>query len=252
MRKFLFSLALPFLSLGAYAQSALAPFEADYKVLYGDIGLGKAHFSLPVPQGNYYEYNFSCELSLLFLSDERSIKSKFRRTDEGLEPMVFMHKRTGTGRDFSEQVAFLKDKSIVRSNYKGEHVELPFENRLFDTMMVQLQFRQDLLEGKETLEYQMVKDNEIDDYAFKRMGEELLNIDGTEYRTLRLEVVRNSKKRKTVVWMAPDLAYLPVRMTHFEKGDKQLDVQLTGYRFTEPMAAESKATAEPTPLASNP
>ncbi|WP_372870198.1 DUF3108 domain-containing protein [Shewanella sp.] len=248
MRQFLLSVALPLLSLSAlggnaFAQNSLSPFEADYKVLYGDIGLGKAHFSLPAPEGNYYEYNFTCELSLLFLSDERTIKSKFRRTDQGLEPMVFMHQRTGTGSDFSEQVAFLKDKSIVRSNYKGEHVELPFENKLYDTMMVQLQFRQDLIEGKDTLEYHMVKDNEIDDYSFKRIGEEMLNIDGTEYRTLRLEVIRDSKKRKTVVWMAPDLAYLPVRMTHFEKGDKQLDVQLTGYRFTDTTA---------TPLATTP
>ncbi|WP_338588779.1 DUF3108 domain-containing protein [Shewanella khirikhana] len=248
MRKFLLSLALPLLSasalsISAYAQNSLSPFEADYKVLYGDIGLGKAHFSLPAPEGNYYQYNFTSELSLLFLSDERSIKSKFRRTDHGLEPMVFIHQRTGTGSDFSEQVAFLKDKSIVRSNYKGEHVELPFENKLYDTMMVQLQFRQDLIDGKEALEYHMVKDNEIDDYSFKRMGEEVLNIDGTEYRTLRLEVIRDSKKRKTVVWMAPDLAYLPVRMTHFEKGDKQLDVQLTGYRFTD---------TTPAPLAANP
>ncbi|MBT1445988.1 DUF3108 domain-containing protein [Shewanella sp. JM162201] len=244
MRTFLYSLALPLLSLSfgttaAQPQSALTPFEADYRVMYGDIGLGKAHFSLPQGKDNYYEYLFTSELSLLILSDERSIKSKFRLTERGLEPMVFNHQRTGTGPDFSEQVAFLKDKSIVRSNYKGEHVELPFTDKLFDTMMVQLQFRMDLLAGSEKLEYHMVKDNEVDEYSFKRVGPEAITIDGKTYNTLKLEVIRDNNKRKTVVWMAPELAYLPVRMTHFEKGDKQLDVQLTGYRFTQTPAAVS-------------
>lgn len=92
--------------------------------------------------------------------------------------------------------------------------------------MVQLQFRLDLAAGKEPLAYELVKDNEIDDYRFKIVGKERMTLDSGVYNTVKLEVVRDSTKRQTFVWMAPDLGWLPVRLTHFESGSKQLDIKL--------------------------
>ena len=80
---------------------------------------------------------------------------------------------------------------------------------------------------------QMVKDNEVDEYKFHVIGKERMNIDSGSYDTVKIEVVRDNKKRQTFFWMAPDLAYLPVRLTHFEKGSKQLDIKLLKYHFDE-------------------
>jgi hypothetical protein len=50
--------------------------------------------------------------------------------------------------------------------------------------------------------------------------------------------------------MAPDLGYLPVRLTHFEKGSKQLDIKLLNYQFSEPaqpnkpLPTEAEATTQ--------
>jgi hypothetical protein len=99
--------------------------------------------------------------------------------------------------------------------------------------MVQLQFRLDMMAGKEVLDYKMVKDNEVDEYKFHVIGKERMNIDSGSYDTVKIEVVRDNKKRQTFFWMAPDLAYLPVRLTHFEKGSKQLDIKLLKYHFDE-------------------
>lgn len=39
--------------------------------------------------------------------------------------------------------------------------------------------------------------------------------------------------------MAPDLNYLPVRLSHFSKGSKQLDIQLDNYHFFESQKMEA-------------
>ncbi|WP_228289721.1 DUF3108 domain-containing protein [Shewanella cyperi] len=236
----LLSLALP----AAWAQSPLAPQSAEYKVFYGDIELGQARYILPPPDGNFYQYQFDSSLSLLVLSDMRHIRSEFTLEGNNLTPVRFMHQREGTGPTFNEQAAFLKNQGVVHSRYKDEKAKLPYEGELYDPMTVQLQLRLDLSAGKEHMLYRLVKDNEIDDYEFKLVGKEQLILASGSYDTVKLEVIRKSKKRQTFIWFAPSLAYLPVRLTHFEKGDKQLDIQLLSHQFsdTPPQLANSPAS----------
>lgn len=62
--------------------------------------------------------------------------------------------------------------------------------------MVQLQFRLDMMAGKEVLDYKMVKDNEVDEYKFHVIGKERMNIDSGSYDTVKIEVVRDNKNVK--------------------------------------------------------
>ena len=94
----------------------------------------------------------------------------------------------------------------------------------------------------------MIKSNELDEYKFRVIGKERMTIESGSYDTVKIEVVRDNNKRQTFFWMAPDLAYLPVRLTHFEKGSKQLDIKLLSYHFDETHAVPAVQTEveEPT------
>lgn len=214
--------------------SPLTPQHAEYQVNYGNIELGKARYQLPVAEGNVYQYRFDSYVSLLVLSDRRNIRSDFTLEGNQLTPMRYTHNRKGTGPEYQEQAAFAKGQSVVHSRYKDERAQLPYTNILYDPLMVQLQFRLDMVQGKKNLHYSMVKEGRIDEYDFHIIGKERMNIDSGSYETIKFEVVRESKKRQTFFWMAPDLGYLPIRLTHFEKGSKQLDIKLLNYQFTEP------------------
>ncbi len=215
------------LPLPLWAQtSPLAPHTAEYQVNYGEINLGGARFMLLPPEGDFYQYKLDSDLSLLVLSDKRHIRSEFTYQDGQLTPLRFSHQRTGTGPNFNEQIAFAKEQGKIFSRYKDEKSKLDYSGTLYDALMVQLQFRLDLAAGKEPLAYELVKDNEIDDYRFKIVGKERMTLDSGVYNTVKLEVVRDSTKRQTFVWMAPDLGWLPMRLTHFESGSKQLDIKL--------------------------
>ena len=228
------------------APTALTPHTAEYEVYYGSIELGRARYILEAPEGNLFKYRFDSDVGLLMLSDQRHIRSEF--TLEGtdhLVPMRYSVERTGTGPGFREQAAFAKGQNVVHSRYKGERAKFPYDTELFDPLMVQLQFRLDMQADKETLHYSMVKEGEVDDYAFKIVGKERVNIDSGSYQTIKFEVIRDSKKRQTFFWMAPDLGYLPIRLSHFEKGSKQLDIKLLNYRFEPQNNTEQALVNEP-------
>ena len=226
----------------AASPTPLTPHTAEYQVNYGSIELGKARFQLPQAEGNLYHYRFDSAVSLLVLSDRRNVRSDFTLDNNQLSPMRYTHNRKGTGPSFQEQAAFAREQEVVHSRYKDERSKLDYIDTLYDPLMVQLQFRLDLAHGKKELHYAMVKEGEVDEYDFKIIGKERMNIESGSYETIKIEVVRDSKKRQTFFWMAPDLAYLPVRLTHFEKGSKQLDIKLLSYHFTpEPQTVKAES-----------
>ncbi|WP_227006659.1 DUF3108 domain-containing protein [Shewanella donghaensis] len=209
----------------------LIPHSAEYRVFYGSIELGKARFQLPKSDNGYYNYRFDSDVSLLMLSDVRNINSEFQLEDGELKPIRYMSKRSGTGSDYTEQTVFAPGQDVIHTIYKDEREKLPFANDIFDPLVSQLQFRMDLYHNPDSLKYKMVKEKELDDYEFKVVGKEQVIIDSGTYQTIKIEVVRKSKKRQTFFWMAPDLNYLPVRLSHFSKGSKQLDIKLDNYHI---------------------
>lgn len=215
--------------------SPLTAHTASYKVFYGSFELGVANYRLPATDSGFYSYHFDSDVSLLMLSDQRHLKSEFTLENGKLVPFRYIQERTGTGSDYTEQTAFVKGQQFIHTIYKQEALKLPYQEKVFDPLMVQLQFRMDLAANIRPLDYKMVKEKEIDDYQFRVLGKEKVTIESGTYDTVKVEVVRDSTKRQTFFWMAPTLAYLPVRLSHFSKGSKQLDIQLANYQFEQPL-----------------
>lgn len=232
------------------APTPLTPQTAEYQVNYGDINLGKANYQLSAIEDGIYKYRFDSNVSLLLLTDVRHVVSEFTQENNQLLPMRYLHQREGVGPTFTEQIAFAKEQGFIHSRYKDKKGKFPFEGDIFDPLMVQLQFRLDISAGKEVLDYKMIKSNKLDEYQFRIIGKERMTIASGSYDTVKIEVVRDSHKRQTFFWMAPDLAYLPVRLTHFQKGSKQLDIKLLSYHFDEvehetlPVTEDAKLPAQ--------
>ena len=239
------AISLLFISHLTHANTrVLTPHTAEYQVNYGSIELGRARYILSAIDSNLFQYRFDSDIGLLMLSDKRHIRSEFTvENSNQLIPMRYSVKRTGTGPSFTEQAAFAKGQNVDHSRYKDERATFAYDSELFDPLMVQLQFRLDMQAHKDELHYTMVKEGEVDDYSFKVVAKERVNIDSGSYQTIKFEVIRDSTKRQTFFWMAPDLSYLPIRLTHFEKGSKQLDIKLLNYHF-EPVQQNQSSTEQ--------
>ncbi|MGB0894706.1 MAG: DUF3108 domain-containing protein [Parashewanella sp.] len=218
--------------LSAAPLCPLVPHTAEYRVFYGDksIDLGKARFQLQL-NGDRFLYQFDSALSLLALSDKRHVTSEFSVSKHHIFPIRYFHDRTGFGSDYQEQIVYLKQQGNIISRYKGDTKKYPYAPNLFDSMSLLMQLRLDLMYGKGELKYKLLKGKKIDDYQFKVLNQNTIKLASNSYNTVKLEVVRKSKKRQTYIWLAPELGYLPIKVSHYKKGDKQLEIQLINQSF---------------------
>jgi len=48
-------------------------------------------------------------------------------------------------------------------------------------------------------------------------------------KTVKVKLIRDSKKRETFAWFAPSLNYTLVRLQQFKEGEEQGDIKLKAY-----------------------
>ncbi|WP_133406824.1 DUF3108 domain-containing protein [Parashewanella tropica] len=223
----------------------LTPQTIEYQVMYGDIDLGKARFQLE-KSDQQYQYIFDSALSLLVLTDIRHVVSEFTVKDGQVNPTRFFHKREGFGPDYQEQIVFLPEQGSIISRYKDKKKKFEFANDIWDVLSVQMQLRLDAQKQKKSFKYDLIRSNKEDDVELAVMGTEILKIGSLSFDALKVEVVRDPKKRKkrqTYVWVAPKYGYLPIKVQHMKKGSNQFQLYLKSAEFL----GESPVVTFPTP-----
>ena len=55
--------------------------------------------------------------------------------------------------------------------------------------------------------------------TFAKQGKEKIKTPAGTFNTVKIQVVRNSNKRNTTLWLAEELDYMPVKIRHNEKGN---------------------------------
>lgn len=227
--RILLSLLL-FLLTRPLCAAELQQFTADYEIFYGDIRLGKANYRLTHAGGNQYHFDFASELSVLIFSDERVVRSEISLDDWHLRPNYYSHDRTGTGRDYLEEIHFDPADNVIRTTYLKENREYPYENDVVDGLTVQLQLMLDLQHGIERPKYKIIDANRIREREFSFAGEETIQLEGVDYPSVIYQVVRDNNKRKTQMWFSTERNFLPIQMVHYSKGKKKFNAHLVNYK----------------------
>lgn len=221
-----------FVSIFTIVQAQIfKPHTAEYEVNYGRINLGTAKLQLGIPKSNdIYTYHLNTKLSLLLLSDLRQISSTIALKKNVLQPIRYMHNRTGTGKDYSEQIAFAHQQKKIYSRFKSEKKQLEYNPQLLDPVSMILKLRLDVTNNQTPLKYSIVKKNKAAQYEFALLTKETITISNKKYKTVKYKVVRKSNKRETYFWLSTELDHLPVRLTHYYKGKKQIEINLLKYQ----------------------
>lgn len=88
-----------------------------------------------------------------------------------------------------------------------------------DNLVTTLNMMFDLNAGIEELSYTFTQRGKIKTYPFTREQEEIISTDNSSYQTLRIRRIRENSKRNTLLWCAPELFYLPIKIEeHKEDG----------------------------------
>lgn len=203
------------------AQAAVVPnFSATYKVQAEGI-TGTATRTL-TKQGNGYRY--SVKGSALGASINQS--SDFTMSASSVVPSKSSSSTKFLGIGNTHSVAFNGAKKSVASTYKGKTTNISMPRQAYDDLSLEVKIRQELMAGKFSGSYPLVKRTNIENTKFKKAGTSKITVPAGTYEVLRIDRVHDDKDRTTSFWLAPSLDYLPVKVSQTDDG-KVYSMELT-------------------------
>lgn len=208
----------------------LIPFEAVYYAYKWDENLGSAKISLQQLSPGLFSLTYQSKVSKFFLTDKRFEHSIFTVKDNQISAKEYNYSRTGTGLDKNLKVTFDQQPSpsitIVRDD---ELTTQPWQGE-FDNQLYRLDIPLRLAKNDTDIHYDFINyRGQQRQYHISVIGKEMVSLPYGKLKAIKVEILRQSKSRKTYAWFAPDLAYQLVRLQQFKDGDEQGDLRLKAF-----------------------
>jgi len=128
------------------------------------------------------------------------------------------------------------DGAALSGKYKDDAFSVDSQPQYVDPLGVQIQMREDLRGGAETLTYEMVHRGRVVTDTYQVVDRETLTLGGVDYDTLKVEKVREQdSERKTFLWLAPALDYAMVKTSHYVSDSEHYEVKIDRFSFSDPI-----------------
>lgn len=204
----------------------LVPLKASYSASI-DRGIsinGTAVRSLEQQEDGSWIYRFDVDS---FLADIRESLT-FRWEDGQVIPQRYRYTLEGFAiRNRSRAIDFNWPSEAINGSYDGDRFTIDTEPGALDPLGFQLQMSQDLKAGKTEMSYAVVDKRGYDYDKFAVIGEEVVDSKVGSVDTIKVEKVRGEgSKRETLMWFAPELDYLLIRLVQTEPDGTQYEVNI--------------------------
>ena len=213
-------LTLPPNSMGAAHDLTLPPaFTAIYTVKKAGLTLGDVTISLRYDNGRYRYHKKTRSRGLLALFRKDVINETSEgRIDDGrltMDRYTYVHE---TGKRTMRHTVRLVAPNRIEEHYKGKEYRYRVPDNTLDRAASEIALMRDARLDKPQLAYNIAERGRAKKLEFIRLGERERNTAAGRFDCREYRVNHNSKKRSTTLCIAPKLDYLPVTVTHVEKG----------------------------------
>ncbi len=209
-----------------------AAFNASYSVSKSGLTLGEMRVSLSYTN-NHYAYHKSTRATGLaaWLSGDKMIENADGKVHgNSIFPESYLFHHTSKRKDRKDQLQFVNPR-LAKGSYKGRAYSIQVPGGTLDRAALELALARDLAAQKKSLTYSIVERGKLKTYHLTRQGVEKINIGGKNYHAEKIMVARKGAARKTILWLAKELDYMPVKINHIEKGDAIVS-NLKWFKFT--------------------
>ncbi len=208
-------------SLPAYADASQLPaFKATYTTAF-DMGISLSGEAVrQLQQTENGQWRFSSEAAAMMAGISEVTRFNYYPS-EPIQPVSYRYHRKVLGKSRKASVDFDWDKLSVTTVVKDKPWKMQVPTGTQDKLSYQLQMRLDLLEGKTDMSYAVADGGKLKEYRFKVTGEEEVDTPYGRYNAVRVMRDRGEDaNRETLIWLAPELDYLIVRLEQTESDGK--------------------------------
>lgn len=145
-----------------------------------------------------------------------------------VRPISYRYKLSGFMiKDRKRSIDYDWDVMSVTGEYEGKSFTMPLPPEALDPLGYQLQLRQDLKAGNEQVRYEVTDKGDFDEDQFAIIGTEVLDTKLGQTETVKAEKVRSEgSKRETLMWFAPELDYLLVKLVQVEPDGTRYEINI--------------------------
>ncbi|MEX0730274.1 MAG: DUF3108 domain-containing protein [Aquisalimonadaceae bacterium] len=214
--------------------SALPAFVADYELERNGMRAARLTRSLGCDDGlcEFRSEGQTVGLIDLLLRGRIEEWTRFGIAENGgIEPREYFYRQRARGGNNAYRRLFFSPATNRVSSRGDEQWEVAIEGETMDQLLSQLRLMQAVRAGRTEMTFSVVEDDgEVEEYHFEVMGTESVQTGAGMYDAIRVEHVGGSSKRRTAMWFAPELDYIPIIVRHERIGRETITATLIKVR----------------------
>jgi len=219
------------------AVSELRGFHAEYVARYAGFSAAASIDLRPTATADEYVYEIITKargLARLIRPGTGVETSWFFFNENGFRPVAYKLEG-GTGDNENDTtISFDWDAMTAASVYEDEPKEIELNPGVLDRMTADVVAIYALRNGAEPGVHSIVHRNSIREYGFEYLGEETVKVPAGEFAAVKYIRQRPESSRATVIWYAPDVDYLPVRIQQLKRGKSRILMEATKLQSAQP------------------
>jgi len=197
-------------------------FYANYAVKLNGLQAGELKRSLVSNEDGTRTFSSETQakgIFAFFKPDLVKEVSIWQRESSTIRPISYLYQRTGGKKEKYLSLDFDWQKNRVHIDDHKQPWTLDIQANTVDKLVYQLSLMSDLADNKTQFSYLIADGGKIKTYKIDILETETITTPLGKIEAIKLIRHRaRSKGRQTILWCAPSLKYLPIKLEHTEKG----------------------------------
>ena len=205
------------------ADPAIPTYRAEYEVEYKGKRVGSSQFSVTYqPDNRRYRFESVSRfrgIPRLLRPNPVIERSEFAFFDGAIRPMEFQYQDGSRSGEDNFQVTFDWEAGLATTTTEDRTVELELRRGVLDRGSMQVAVMADMAAPGGPDRYVLADENALRTYRYSPNGSAQLQTGLGSIDALGFIQQREGSSRRTLIWAAPELRYLPVRMEQQRDGE---------------------------------
>lgn len=217
----------------AYAERALTPHVAEYKIKVSILS-GKLRTEVKLTDKGYSASSVlkASGIASWFVRGDVTERSEFSIVEDGVRPLIYHSVDKISKEDKYMDFVFDWEQNQVTGKIDGEDFVLSLQGRAHDRVSLQYELMLDLLNDSRTVEYTLVDDDEVKPLYVTYVGTESIKVPYGKFEAIKIQHRKEKSDRVTTLWCVEKLDYLPVKIEQHRNGKLAVRAVLNKYKPT--------------------
>ena len=206
------------------------PFKVEYVVKHGPLTMARMVREFTVMPTGAYRFTSKTKtagIAALVRREQIGESSEGTIIANAFSPHRYQYHRSGGKKERRIAVTFDQKAGKIDGLSRGKKWQMAMQPGILDKLLYQLVLMRDIEENqKRDLRYVIVDSGVAKTYLFNFTGEQRIKTPVGTYETYRFRRQKSGSRRKTTLWCAPALGFLPVRLDYQEKDGQVTTVLL--------------------------